>query len=94
MTCAGQSRISKLVFLFGDARFALIRYAHTQNKCWFKPLTADEVCFMTLRLESERKFTGPMFFEETNADPYANLILTNLVKESGNIDRTALPLTL
>jgi len=49
---------------------------------------------MTLRSVSERKFTGPMFFEETNADRDANLILRALVKGSGNIDRTALPLSL
>jgi hypothetical protein len=49
---------------------------------------------MTLRMVSERKITGPALFEEINSDPYANLILTPLVRESGNIDRTALTIYL
>ena len=63
---------------------------HTpQKRCWFKPLTNGEVSLTTLRSVSERKFTGPVFFEETNTDPYANLILTVLVNGSGNTDRTS-----
>jgi hypothetical protein len=49
---------------------------------------------MTLRTVSDSKSTGPVFVEETNSDSYANLILTPLVNESGNMDRTALPLSL
>jgi len=49
---------------------------------------------MTLGSVSERHITGSVFLEETNSDLYANLILSPLVKESGNIDRTALPLSL
>jgi len=49
---------------------------------------------MASRTVSERRITRPVFFEETISDPYANLILTPLVKELGNTDRTALPLSL